>query len=445
MEKEEIKKEIAMSYEELCAYLLGKYGAAVCDYFANESCRSKSSKIRRTREGLLCHHMDEDKGGNLSNAISARSQPFAWQKKDRLVYCNLLEHLILHIKIAVLRQKKKLENPRDVMGFFTTGGIIAVCQDINDLFCSNKLRAQNRQAIFEIISNNYADYITIVKALLSYISNEYIGIRTHEKKYVVGGYFHFADGDYKIASISEKKEFCVFDSPGGPAKVRVGFLMSQFTYEDYVDYVATVLSNGYEVFYKSVYDAIIVDASSEQTLALSEYVDKFKVDFHGYGYAQYAGIKLPSGFGSINADQYISKGLLMYSDGDFDLDGMQPVFWEGSLIPPETKDHFFVIRFKSIFNIKNGEVPFIRYRESDYMRNESINLSETRNFRTHFVVLKTSDYFDSKTQQYYRHYRERGEVKEAVVVLTLGKDDFYLFKERYDIEKLEILDGCYFV
>ena len=58
-------------------------------------------KFSRTNEGLFCHHIDEDKFENLSNIkfIKVNKYPFKYQKKDRLVYCDLFEHLILHALI----------------------------------------------------------------------------------------------------------------------------------------------------------------------------------------------------------------------------------------------------------------------------------------------------------------------------------------------------------
>ena len=68
MERDELYKEIAMSYNEMVQYLLSKYGKADGDYFCTEECRSRNKKIGRAREGLVCHHIAEDKGGNLSGA-----------------------------------------------------------------------------------------------------------------------------------------------------------------------------------------------------------------------------------------------------------------------------------------------------------------------------------------------------------------------------------------
>ncbi|MDD4690611.1 MAG: hypothetical protein PHE51_12825, partial [Eubacteriales bacterium] len=78
MNSKELYKELQMTYDELQRYLIEKYGAAVCDYFATPECKSKSKKVTRTGEGLYCHHMDEDKGGNLGNAPDAKGQPFEW-------------------------------------------------------------------------------------------------------------------------------------------------------------------------------------------------------------------------------------------------------------------------------------------------------------------------------------------------------------------------------
>ena len=76
MESIEIKEELAMTYNELVEYLLNKYGSAKYDYFCNESCKSKNTKVSRTSEGLFCHHIDEDKAIMLSNDKIAVNNPW---------------------------------------------------------------------------------------------------------------------------------------------------------------------------------------------------------------------------------------------------------------------------------------------------------------------------------------------------------------------------------
>lgn len=67
--------------------------------------KSKSiskGNFTRTNEGLYCHHIDENKYLNLTDKrfIKQQEPPFDVQRKDRLVYCDLNEHTILHALIA---------------------------------------------------------------------------------------------------------------------------------------------------------------------------------------------------------------------------------------------------------------------------------------------------------------------------------------------------------
>lgn len=100
-----------LSYLQVVEFLLTKYGPATNDYFSERSYERflrgeiksiTKRKYSRTQEGLYCHHIDENKFENLSNIhyIRKNKYPFTYQSKDRLVYCDLFEHLILHTLIA---------------------------------------------------------------------------------------------------------------------------------------------------------------------------------------------------------------------------------------------------------------------------------------------------------------------------------------------------------
>lgn len=102
----DLQKEIEMSYDEYVEYLLKKYGKAEHNYFRTESCKSPNPKAKRTKEGLQCHHIDEDKYDLLCNSKLAPSCPWECQKADRLVYANMVEHLLLHIKINLIRHTR---------------------------------------------------------------------------------------------------------------------------------------------------------------------------------------------------------------------------------------------------------------------------------------------------------------------------------------------------
>lgn len=163
MDSLEIKKELAMTYAKLVNHLLNKYGKAEHDYFRNETCKSKNPKVPRTSEGLYCHHIDEDKAIMLSNDKFAIKNPYEYQKADRLVYCNILEHLILHIKI--MEEPKNFEaNEYELQGI---GGVYnLICPQINDYFNGYSFKQQWLITAFSLIENNFGDYIEILKYVL---------------------------------------------------------------------------------------------------------------------------------------------------------------------------------------------------------------------------------------------------------------------------------------
>lgn len=104
---EEYKALCSLTYDEAITFLLNKYGSATEDYYKefsynrfmnNEIKTITKGKISRSNKGLYCHHIDENIAENISNInfIKVNKLPFSYQKKERLVYCDLIEHSILH-------------------------------------------------------------------------------------------------------------------------------------------------------------------------------------------------------------------------------------------------------------------------------------------------------------------------------------------------------------
>ena len=135
--------------------LLKKYGPAQYDYFCNESCKSKNSKVSRTNKAIL-----------LSNDKFAVNNPFEYQKANRLVYCNVLEHLILHIKI-VEEPKNENANQMEIQGI--GGAVCFICPQINDYFNGYEFKQQYLINIFSLIENNFNDYIDILEYFLDVV------------------------------------------------------------------------------------------------------------------------------------------------------------------------------------------------------------------------------------------------------------------------------------
>ena len=204
--RDELFHEISMPYQDLVDYLKEKYGPARYNYFYKDNCRSRRPEVSRTTEGLICHHIREDMGGNLSNKSQAIIQPYEWQLKQNLVYCNLLEHLLLHFKIAVLRQKAKLKQPYDILQFFTTDGIYMVANQINGLFKKNGTQTKWLNNLYIAIRDNYSDYTLLLSALMRYIDSQYIGPRDIDSKLVIGAKVNFSDCSAEVLYFSSRKD-----------------------------------------------------------------------------------------------------------------------------------------------------------------------------------------------------------------------------------------------
>lgn len=157
----DILKMLEMNYDECCNFLKSKYGIIEKSYFCNETCRSANKSIKRTGDGLFIHHIDEDKAIMLSTKSYALQNPFEYQKGDRLVYCNLLEHLILHIKIV------EFPNPNKKDIYPGVGGIVNfIIPELNDIYSGikydQKWRERYVQEIIELRDSylKCIDYLT---------------------------------------------------------------------------------------------------------------------------------------------------------------------------------------------------------------------------------------------------------------------------------------------
>lgn len=109
--KEEYLVLLSKTYDEAVEFLLKKYGAAEDDYFREQSYERflkgeiksiSKGKFSRSVEGLECHHIDENKFLNMTNKSFVKGQeiPFKYHKKERLVFCDVIEHTILHTLVA---------------------------------------------------------------------------------------------------------------------------------------------------------------------------------------------------------------------------------------------------------------------------------------------------------------------------------------------------------
>lgn len=162
------KKMLNSSYADIVKYLLKKYGTAKHNYFKDTNCTEKNHLVSRTDEGLYCHHIDEDKAIMLSNDKFAAANPFEYQKADRLVYCNLLEHLLLHVKIA--EEPRNTEaNEHELPGI--GGAVNFICKDLNDIYAGKEPADEWHKNVAEKVKDSFEDYIAILRYLWNVVES----------------------------------------------------------------------------------------------------------------------------------------------------------------------------------------------------------------------------------------------------------------------------------
>ena len=157
MNLEEYKKVQNYNYVEYCDYLQGKYGVGLCDYMTKSW--NKNKKISRTKDGLYAHHKYEDHAILLSNPEYAKKNPYEWQLRENIVYCDLLEHLFLHILICENPSKNKNENEK--VGF---GGVVNfIVPELNDVYSGWVSKQQWQLNCHNKIINDKNVYMELVK------------------------------------------------------------------------------------------------------------------------------------------------------------------------------------------------------------------------------------------------------------------------------------------
>ena len=401
MQQKELLEEFRMSYEELAKYLLRKYGPAKYDYFSTEDCTSKNKRTSRASEGLYCHHIREDIGDNLSVTAYARSSPFSWQKAENLLYCNALEHLILHIKITILRMAVKKTSSLLSLSKPFMPGVYMVATTINDLKMSAGGNQPWRQKCYNEIRDNYVDYLKILCAAVEFMNNTYVE----------------SDEPAPDKTILKLQQMTL----GVREDIR--------TYEDAQNKMLSDLAKSWD---NHVYEKINEDLHTCLTFCLKQtennifqYKNLF-VDFQGYGHPEYTDIPLDnSKFGSRNADQYISQAQF-YANKRWLNPDLIPHFIKTSSLP---KSGEYLVRFMTSFEIKPNSTAFIINKDSFCFNRRRDKIAE---YTDKNRVLSTT-----------KNILPEGSTKD-LTILTMDKYDLALFKETYDIFYFKVLDICQF-
>lgn len=90
------------TYDDYVGYLHKKYGVPKGRYK-----RTKSL----TKDGLYIHHVKENEIAGLSDIKIMKQYPNTYQRDNNLVYCDLVEHTLLHLMI---KEQVSLLTPEQV-------------------------------------------------------------------------------------------------------------------------------------------------------------------------------------------------------------------------------------------------------------------------------------------------------------------------------------------
>jgi hypothetical protein len=160
--------EIAMSYDDYANYLVDKYGPAPCDYFSGSQCSFKNEhKINRMQEGLFCHHRAEEckvDAAKLTDAYFCKHHREVVMA-DNFVYCNFIEHLLLHMKIA-LDDAYVAQETSQLIDF---GGAKKIWREINAYYGNGTVIMRNKKAA-ELVQDQYDKYISIMKFFKKFLA-----------------------------------------------------------------------------------------------------------------------------------------------------------------------------------------------------------------------------------------------------------------------------------
>ena len=143
-----------MDYFEYCDYLHNKYGVPQYNYMTPGY--TAIAKCKRTSEGLFVHHKMEIEIGDLSKPSQAKIAPFEYQLSYNLVYCDYLEHLLLHILIA--------EHPNHgVLASGTGGAIDYLIPELNDAYSGFIAKQEWRNTCYQKVIHDKNVYIQLLK------------------------------------------------------------------------------------------------------------------------------------------------------------------------------------------------------------------------------------------------------------------------------------------
>lgn len=231
--------------------------------------------------------------------------------------------------------------------------------------------------------------------------------------------------------------------------------------EEEKQYIANdvlVVKEALEQMYKDGHDKLTIGAC-----CMAEFKTFVPAGVYDAMFPDLTDVETDPEYGALNADEYIRRSYKggwcylargkenrVYHDGTTaDVNSLYPSmmssesgnyypvglphFWSGNFIPDEamTDNRYYFVRIKTMFRVKQDMLPFIQKKGSLMYRGTE--------------MLESSDLINKSTGHASKYWwDENGEMHDTRMEMTLTCTDYVLFREHYDVEEFEILDGCWF-
>lgn len=160
MNMSEYQQVKGFTYLEYCDYLQAKYGIGRADYMTKSY--NPNPKCKRTKDGLVAHHKKEDTMVMLATKEVAQLCPFEWQSKENIVYCDYLEHLLLHVLIC----KYPANNKPDFVCAGIGGVVNFITPELNDLYSGWTTNQAWRKNCHNRVLEDKDVYLAILKQFI---------------------------------------------------------------------------------------------------------------------------------------------------------------------------------------------------------------------------------------------------------------------------------------
>lgn len=184
----------------------------------------------------------------------------------------------------------------------------------------------------------------------------------------------------------------------------------------------------FEDFFPNVYD-MPLDESVHGSPNVGEWIRK---SYRG-GWCYVVPGKSKRRLGSgITCDVNSLYPSVMHSDSGSVYPVGEPTFWAGDYIPDACfePNRYWFVRFRTRFYLRDGYLPCVQIKRNPLYPGTK--------------WLDTSDVWDPVDCCYKPRWCRKGEVKDAIVEMTMTGVDFELFREHYRLVDTVILDGCWF-